>query len=377
VSAQWSVDGWLAAERSEAPVTREQGQRFALTQPAQAAFGFLRRCLVGVAYLGLLGSGCGTDKGSPQEMRPMTTTSQRITTKTGVEMVLVPAGEFLMGDDDGEEDEKPAHQVRISAFYMDTSEVTQASYRSLMGKNPAKFADPDAPVERLSWYAATQYCNMRSLREGFMPCYDPETLACDFHADGYRLPTEAEWEYACRAGTATPWSFGSDPAKLGKHAWFKENAQKTTHRVKQKGPNPWGLFDMHGNVSEWCNDFYSEGYDPGGEVTDPRGPTSGEERVLRGGSWASSEEGCRSSARASESPGFADVCFGYEAYGFRCVRRAATPRTVGNQRVRSSSGRGSARAALPVGDVKSWCPGPDQKGNPGRPAAILRRDGPW
>jgi formylglycine-generating enzyme required for sulfatase activity len=109
---------------------------------------------------------------------------------------------------------------------------------------------------------------------------------------------------------------------LGKHAWFKKNAAKTTHAVGEKRPNPWGLFDMHGNVAEWCNDFYSEAYQPEADATDPRGPTSGKERVLRGGSWASSDAACRSSARASETPGFADVCFGYETYGFRCIRRA-------------------------------------------------------
>ena len=280
------------------------------------------KVVVGLACLGLLFGGCRTDDRPPQEKnRRGTVVLQPITTKTGVEMVLVPAGRFVMGDD-SEDDEQPAHPVRISAFYMDVREVTQASYQSLMGKNPSKFAATESPVERLSWYAATQYANMRSLREGLTPCYDPETLQCDFAADGYRLPTEAEWEFACRAGTTTRWSFGSDKATLGKHAWFKENAGKTTHPIGQKSPNPWGLYDMHGNVAEWCNDFYGEGYGPEGEVADPRGPASGEERVLRGGSWASSAQGCRSSARASQPPGLADVCFGYEAYGFRCVRRA-------------------------------------------------------
>ncbi|MFH1267934.1 MAG: formylglycine-generating enzyme family protein [Planctomycetota bacterium] len=255
-----------------------------------------------------------------------TAAPESITTTTGAEMVLIPAGEFVMGDDGGDDDEQPAHPVRVSAFYMDTHEVTQASYQRLMGKNPSKFAAPESPVERLSWFAATQYANMRSLREGFTPCYNPETLACDFEADGYRLPTEAEWEYACRAGTTTSWSFGDDKAKLEKNAWFKRNGNKTTHPVGQKSPNPWGLYDMHGNVAEWCNDFYAEGYDSPDERTDPRGPTAGEERVLRGGSWATSAVASRSSARASEAPGFADVCFGYEAYGFRCVRRATPER---------------------------------------------------
>ena len=237
-------------------------------------------------------------------------------------MVLVQAGEFMMGDDGGEDDERPAHRVRVSAFWMDVTEVTQASFQALMGRNPAKFADPDKPVERISWHAAIQYCNMRSQRDGLTPCYDLKTLACDFAADGYRLPTEAEWEYACRAGTTTRWSFGDDPGKLKDHAWYKPHAAKMTHPVKSKRPNPWGLYDMYGNVAEWCQDFYAESYGDGNPVQDPRGPATGEDRVLRGGSWSADEDRCRSSARDFEAPGFADVCFGYEAYGFRCVRKA-------------------------------------------------------
>jgi formylglycine-generating enzyme required for sulfatase activity len=172
--------------------------------------------------------------------------------------------------------------------------------------------------------AAVQFCNLRSFKEGFKPCYDPKTLSCDYASDGYRLPTEAEWEYACRAGTTGRWSFGSDAVRLAQHAWFKGNAQKMTHAVKEKSPNPWGLYDMHGNVAEWCNDFYRESYDAG-EVQDPRGPESGEERVLRGGSWTTSEDSCRTCARASAPPGLTDVCFGYDAYGFRCVRAAKGP----------------------------------------------------
>ncbi len=164
---------------------------------------------------------------------------------------------------------------------------------------------------------------MRSQRDGLQPCYDLKSLVCDFAADGYRLPTEAEWEYACRAGTSTRWSFGDDANKLKDHAWYKPNAAKKTHPVKAKRPNPWGLYDMHGNVAEWCQDFYAEEYSDGDVVQDPRGPAGGEDRVLRGGSWAVDEDSCRSSARNFEAPGFADVCFGYEAYGFRCVRRAA------------------------------------------------------
>jgi formylglycine-generating enzyme required for sulfatase activity len=248
--------------------------------------------------------------------------------KSGAEMVLVPAGEFTMGDEQGEGDEQPAHRVRLNAFYMDVTEVTQASFQAMMGRNPAKFTAPDKPVERISWHAAIQYCNMRSRRDGLQPCYDLKTMLCNFAADGYRLPTEAEWEYACRAGTTTRWSFGGDANQLKDHAWYKPNAAKKTHPVKTKRPNPWGLYDMHGNVAEWCQDFYAEGYGEGDSVQDPRGPAAGEDRVLRGGSWSVDEDRCRSSARDFEAPGFADVCFGYEAYGFRCVRNAASDSPV-------------------------------------------------
>jgi len=236
-------------------------------------------------------------------------------------MALLPAGEFIMGDENGDTDEKPAHRVQVSAFYLDTREVTQKAYESLLEQNPSKSKAPDKPVEQVDWYHAVLYCNMRSLKEGLKPCYDPKTLACDFEANGYRLPTEAEWEYACRAGTQTRYSFGSDAAKLRASAWFKANADQTTHPVGQKVPNPWGLFDMHGNVAEWCHDVYRETYYQKNEANNPRGPATGDKRVLRGGSWRTSEEGCRSSVRHSETPRFADACFGSDAYGFRCVRR--------------------------------------------------------
>ena len=284
----------------------------------------MRMLLLSLPVLVLLVGGCAEREASRSS--PTANEGPKIIrTKTGIDMALIPAGEFTLGDDRGENDEQPAHRVRLAAFYMDVCEVTQASFQAILGRNPSKALGPDRPVERVSWLAAVQYCNMRSAREGFKPCYDLKTLSCDFLADGYRLPTEAEWEYACRAGTTTRWSFGDDPGALARHAWFKACAEKTTHAVKQKQPNPWGLFDLCGNVAEWCNDYYAEHYDPAAATENPHGPATGSERVLRGGSWASGAEDCRSSARHSEPPGFADVCFGYEAYGFRCVRSAGRP----------------------------------------------------
>ena len=279
------------------------------------------------ALLAVLLSACeqsGTGGPKPQTATPKATTS-----KSGIPMVLIPAGEFTMGGDAGEDDERPARKVKVSAFYMDVHEVTQEDYVALLGKNPSKFYDarnPIAsarnPVERMSWTFATRYCNLRSLKEGLEPCYDRATPACNFEASGYRLPTEAEWEYACRAGTTTRYSFGNEAGRLGDAAWFEGNSGKKTHPVGEKRPNPWGLCDMHGNVREWCHDRYGEEAYASSPDADPRGPAEGDERVLRGGGWRSSADACRSAARHSRPPGLADVCFGYEEFGFRCVRRA-------------------------------------------------------
>jgi formylglycine-generating enzyme required for sulfatase activity len=234
-------------------------------------------------------------------------------------MVLIPAGSFEMGSKNASPDESPLHTVHVSSFLMDRYEVTQELYDRFPLPNPSHFKDPTRPGEQMNWADAIEYCNERSLAEGLQPCYDTETLKCNFAANGYRLPTEAEWEYACRAGTATKYNFGNNAARLKTNAWSRQNSAGKTQPVGQKKPNPWGLFDMHGNVKEWCNDFYSETYYKNSPGKDPRGPADGEERVLRGGAWDSSDDSCRSSYRAGDAA-INDTCLASDTIGFRCVK---------------------------------------------------------
>ncbi len=246
---------------------------------------------------------------------------ERQTTASGIEMVVIQGGWFEMGSAKGQSDESPVHRVWISPFWMDRHEVVQEQFKKYELPDPSHFKGPNQPLEQVNWTDAALYCNDRSMAEGLEPCYDEQTWECNFDANGYRLPTEAEWEYACRAGTSTPYSFGNDSRMLKDYAWFAENSSQTTHPVARKKPNPWGLFDMHGNVAEWCNDRYAEDYYSKSPETDPRGPADGADRVIRGGAWNSSAESCRSTYRASD-PAIDDTCLANDAIGFRCVRKA-------------------------------------------------------
>jgi formylglycine-generating enzyme required for sulfatase activity len=247
-------------------------------------------------------------------------TSNEVKTETGATMVLLPGGSFTMGDE-SEVDSQP-HEVSVSPFFIDVHLVTQEEYEALMQDNPSRWKGSKNPVEQVRWSDAVRYCNARSEAEDLQPCYDLSTWKCDFSANGYRLPTEAEWEYACRAGTKTAYFFGNESSKLKDYAWFETNSNGKPQPVGQKPPNSWGLYDMCGNVWEWCNDFYKVDYYQESPKDNPRGPETGETKVVRGGAWKFSAESCRSGYRYNEDPGYADVCFGYDIYGFRCVRNA-------------------------------------------------------
>lgn len=247
---------------------------------------------------------------------------EKTRTASGFEMILLPGGEFRRGSDSGRRDERPARVIRVDAFYIDAHPVTQEQYLNIIGENPSRWKKPQNPVEQMRWSDAARFLNERSIAEGLTPCYNLETWECDFAADGYRLPTEAEWEYACRAGTTSRYFFGDDAGLLAQFAWFKGNSGGQARPVAKKLPNPWGLFDMSGNVSEWCHDRYSPDYFGNSPESNPRGPASGNSRVLRGGSWDSDAEACASAARHHADPGYADKCFGYDVYGFRAARKA-------------------------------------------------------
>ena len=248
--------------------------------------------------------------------------------------------------------------VAISTFWICDHEVTQAEYKAVMGTNPSNWTGDDLPVEQVSWFDAIYYCNKKSLNEGLAACYavggkdDPSqwgytphaeksisgTITCDFSKNGYRLPTEAEWEYAARGGKAgceaanpTDWAGTDSEAELGKYAWYDSNSNSKTHEVKTEkqagvnSANSLGLYDMSGNVWEWCWDWKNEdvtindnAYKVSGVVTNPAGASSGSSRVYRGGGWNVDAYYCSVARRNGNSPDVRISSF----LGFRVVRTA-------------------------------------------------------
>jgi formylglycine-generating enzyme required for sulfatase activity len=207
------------------------------------------------------------------------------TNSIGMEFVLVPAGSFMMGAPDSEKIlswERPQHKVNISKpFYLGKYEVTQEQWEAVMGNNPSWLKGRTNPVELVSWNDTQEFIRRLNAREGH---------------GRYRLPTEAEWEYAARAGTTTAYSFGDDAGNLGRYAWCTPG-DEAHHPVGQKEANAWGLHDMHGNVHEWVQDWYDKTYYSHSPETDPLGPSTGSRRVIRGGGYGDAAMLCRSSAR--------------------------------------------------------------------------------
>jgi formylglycine-generating enzyme required for sulfatase activity len=210
------------------------------------------------------------------------------------EMVRVPAGTFALGSEEGDGDEAPVRTVSVRSFVIDVHEVTQREYAARMGKAPSYFENcPACPVENVSWKEAKRFCEQ----------------------GGKRLPTEAEWEYAARAGSETVYYWGDEFDE--RYAWYDGNSRGRTMPVGRKKPNRWGLYDMLGNVWEWCADRYARDYYEQGGDTDPRGPDRGSNRVVRGGAWYYGERSLRSANRESYPPDYR-----YRTIGFRCAADA-------------------------------------------------------
>jgi len=213
-----------------------------------------------------------------------------------IQMVPVKGGSFKMGTANGEDDEFPAHYVTVDSFNMATTEVTQELYKKIVGKNPSYFTGEKLPVEKVSWLDAVIFCNKLSVAMGKRPCYSQagntdsdlwvsaDNITCNYNANGYRLPTEAEWEFAAKGGVNNDSFTYSGSETIDDVAWYEGNSDGETHEVATKAPNSLGLYDMSGNVWEWCWDNYSATSYSDGASRNTMGPSTGKGKVLRGGS---------------------------------------------------------------------------------------------
>lgn len=299
--------------------------------------------IVMVMIIGVLLLGCDNPSGGGGKKEDDPPPDPIVSANVGT-LLPIPAGTFTMGSPETEANRysnETQHSVTLSAFYMGKYEITQEQYFAVMGTNPSSFTSGAAdgetqgkrPVERVSWYDVLIFCNKLSMMEGLTPAYSIsgspnyqdwgavptsddatwDAVECNWNANGYRLPTEAEWEYACRAGTTTAYNTGDTISD--NTGWYIKNSSSKTHEVGKKSANASGLYDMHGNVWEWCWDWHDD-YS-GNAETNPRGASSGTRRVLRGGSWFDDAGSVylRSAFRNCGSP-----TAWYYALGFRLVR---------------------------------------------------------
>jgi len=233
----------------------------------------------------------------------------------GMYMVSIPTGSYTMGHvylNDPEipdninvfyADEQPAHKVTLNSFQLGETQITQGRYKEITGSNPSSFTGDDKlPVTNIGPHEIMIFCNMLSQNSGLEPCYDEQQTKCDFSRNGFRMPTEAEWEYACRAGTSSHFYTGNTENDLERAGWYLGNSGGKTHPVAQKEPNAWGLYDMHGNVFEYCDDDWNPGMCYGKYMTEhDNAPTFNyyhSLNITRGGSWFSEPSVCRSAARS-------------------------------------------------------------------------------
>lgn len=273
---------------------------------------FRARAKTSYGYGPWYSKGSASTVGSPQGTIIITTPdlpdeAGGYTVIQGIAFKSIPAGSFTKG-----------RTITLSTYDMSVYEITQGQYKSVIGSNPSYFTgDDNLPVEQITWFMAIKFCNALSVKAGLQQCYTNETTGeCDFTKNGFRLPTEAEWEYACRAGSKTTYYLGNSENDLARAGWYVSNSSSKTHPVGQKTPNAWGLYDMLGNVWEWTNDWY--GSYPAMSQANPTGPSSGSYRVDRGGCWGLNSSYSTSDKRGWLEPTGKDLN-GY--VGFRIVRR--------------------------------------------------------
>ena len=268
-----------------------------------------------------------------QKIEKLTT----ITSPKGMKLRRIPSGRFYMGSHDSDEylrnNEHPQHRVQITRnLFVGVYPVTQLEFLQLMEFNPSVATDNEqCPADSVTWFSAVEFCNKMSDVEQLPHYYELKNIkrrntgsietavVTTLGGDGYRLLTEAEWEYTCRAGSITPWCFGDQVMDVGDYAWYYDNSTMETHPVGEKKPNAWGLFDMHGNVMEWCHDWYGEFYyqQCPDEEENPVGPDGGSSKVLRGGAWQFGVEATRCAYRNSSAPEATS-----SVIGFRVCRNA-------------------------------------------------------